>query len=152
MQTMHAGRIWAMVESGKLIQMLTMHACRIWDMVEIGKMSQLGAMHAGRIRDLVESGKLSLSAVKYFVLDEADRLLDTGNQDLILNLFSRFPKAGTGAARLQVYTSYLGTCDLTVAKPGIPLPSLTDQPSPVPPRVTDMLHQPCRCAPTADCG
>ena len=59
-------------------------------------------MHAGRIWDMVESGKLSLSAVKYFVLDEADRLLDTGNQDLILNLFSRFPKAGTGAARLQV--------------------------------------------------
>ena len=50
----------------------------------------------------MESGKLSLSSVKYFILDEADRLLDTGNQDLILNLFSRFPKAGTGAARLQV--------------------------------------------------
>ena len=50
----------------------------------------------------MESGKLSLSSVKYFILDEADRLLDTGNQDLILNLFSRFPKAGTGTARLQV--------------------------------------------------
>ena len=59
-------------------------------------------MCAGRIKDLVESGKLSLSSVKYFILDEADRLLDTGNQDLILNLFSRFPKAGTGTARLQV--------------------------------------------------
>jgi len=60
-------------------------------------------IHTGRIKDLVESGKLSLSAVKFFILDEADRLLDTGNQDLILNLFSRFPKAGTGTARLQVY-------------------------------------------------
>jgi superfamily II DNA/RNA helicase len=58
---------------------------------------------AGRIKDLVESGKLRLSAVKYFILDEADRLLDTGNQELILDLFSRFPKAGTGAARLQVF-------------------------------------------------
>ena len=57
---------------------------------------------AGRIKDLVESGKLSLSSMKFFILDEADRLLDTGNQDLILNLFSRFPKAGTGTARLQV--------------------------------------------------
>ena len=83
-------------------------------------------MHAGRIRDMVETGKLSLSAVKYFVLDEADRLLDTGNQDLILNLFSRFPKAGTGAARLQVYTSHLGTCDLTLRKQGINLQRLTD--------------------------
>ncbi len=60
------------------------------------------ACWAGRIKDLVESGKLSLSAVKYFILDEADRLLDTGNQELILDLFSRFPKAGTGTARLQV--------------------------------------------------
>ena len=32
----------------------------------------------------------------------ADRLLDTGNQDLILKMFRRFPKAGTGVARLQV--------------------------------------------------
>lgn len=63
---------------------------------------------AGRIKDLVESGKLSLSSVKYFILDEADRLLDTGNQDLILNLFSRFPKAGTGTARLQVIGGDVG--------------------------------------------
>ena len=32
----------------------------------------------------------------------ADRLLDTGNQDLILKMFRRFPKAGAGVARLQV--------------------------------------------------
>ena len=65
---------------------------------------------AGRVKDLVESGKLSLSSVKYFILDEADRLLDTGNQDLILNLFARFPKAGTGAARLQVIMSRIFKC------------------------------------------
>lgn len=52
--------------------------------------------------DFVESGKLVLSSVKFFVLDEADRLLDTGNQDTIMKLFSRFPKAGMGVARLQV--------------------------------------------------
>lgn len=63
---------------------------------------QVSQLSAGRIKDLVESGKLSLAAVKHFVLDEADRLLDTGNQDLILSLFSRFAKAGTGTARLQV--------------------------------------------------
>jgi hypothetical protein len=32
----------------------------------------------------------------------ADRLLDTGNQDVIMKMFKRFPKAGTGVARLQV--------------------------------------------------
>ena len=58
----------------------------------------------------MESGKLSLSSVKYFILDEADRLLDTGNQDVILNLFARFPKAGTGAARLQVVMSRVVKC------------------------------------------
>ena len=31
-----------------------------------------------------------------------DRLLDTGNQELILKMFRRFPKAGAGVARLQV--------------------------------------------------
>ncbi len=50
----------------------------------------------------MESGKLALGAVKYFVLDEADRLLDNGNQDVILKLYQRFPKAGTGVSRLQV--------------------------------------------------
>ena len=52
--------------------------------------------------DFVESGKLVLGSVKFFVLDEADRLLDTGNQDTIMKLYSRFPKAGKGVARLQV--------------------------------------------------
>ncbi|EFN59708.1 hypothetical protein CHLNCDRAFT_33556 [Chlorella variabilis] len=56
----------------------------------------------GRVMDFIESGKLSVDQVKLFVLDEADRLLDTGNQDLILKMFRRFPKAGAGVARLQV--------------------------------------------------
>jgi ATP-dependent RNA helicase DDX1 len=59
-------------------------------------------MCAGRIMDFVESGKLVLGSVKFFVLDEADRLLDTGNQETIMKLYSRFPKAGSGVARLQV--------------------------------------------------
>lgn len=51
--------------------------------------------------DLIESGKLATDAIQFFVLDEADRLLDTGNLDTILKMYSRFPK-GNGAARLQV--------------------------------------------------
>jgi ATP-dependent RNA helicase DDX1 len=30
--------------------------------------------------DYIEQGKLSVAGVKFFVLDEADRLLDTGSQ------------------------------------------------------------------------
>ena len=107
-------------------------------------------MHAGRIRDMVESGKLSLSAVKYFVLDEADRLLDTGNQDLILNLSPALPRQGRVLRGCRYKHPTLA--HVTQIKPGVILPSLTDKPSPVPPRVTDMLRQPCRCIPAADCG
>ena len=56
----------------------------------------------GRVIDLMERGELSVDQVKFFVLDEADRLLDTGNRDAILKLFRRLPKSGAGAARLQV--------------------------------------------------
>lgn len=57
---------------------------------------------AGRIMDFIESGKLPTDAVKFFVLDEADRLLDSGSQELVLKLFSKLPKAATGTQRLQV--------------------------------------------------
>ena len=52
--------------------------------------------------EMADSGRLALGGVKFFVLDEADRLLDTGNQPDILNLFQRMPKGAAGAARLQV--------------------------------------------------
>jgi len=38
------------------------------------------------------------------VLDEADRLLETGNTQTILKLFSLFPKGSAGTTRLQVPT------------------------------------------------
>ena len=60
---------------------------------------------AGRIMDFIESGKLATDAVKFFVLDEADRLLDSGSQDLVMKLFSKLPKAATGTQRLQVCTT-----------------------------------------------
>ena len=59
---------------------------------------------AGRLMDLIESGKLATEAIKFFVLDEADRLLDTGNLDTILKMFGRFPKGSAGTARLQAST------------------------------------------------
>ena len=62
---------------------------------------------AGRVMDFIQSGKLATDAIKFFVLDEADRLLDTGNQELIMKLFSQLPKASTGTQRLQVNTCLL---------------------------------------------
>jgi len=60
-------------------------------------------LDAGRVMDFIESGKLATDGVKFFVLDEADRLLDKGSQDLVLKLFSKLPKAATGTQRLQVH-------------------------------------------------
>ncbi|KAF5826386.1 concanavalin A-like lectin/glucanase domain-containing protein [Dunaliella salina] len=54
----------------------------------------------GRIIDFVETKKLDLSQAKFFVLDEADRLID--NLDVVLSLYNRLPKSGTGLDRLQV--------------------------------------------------
>ncbi len=79
----------------------------MWEMRSITAIvrPEHGSGMAGRVMDLVESGKLATDAVKFFVLDEADRLLDTGNLDTIMKLFGRFPKAGAGESRLQVQLS-----------------------------------------------
>jgi ATP-dependent RNA helicase DDX1 len=57
----------------------------------------------GRIIDLVESGKMRLGNVRFFVLDEADRLLDTGNQESIMKLHQRAARniANGGGGKLQ---------------------------------------------------
>ncbi|KAK9791611.1 hypothetical protein WJX73_009998 [Symbiochloris irregularis] len=55
------------------------------------------------ILKMVQSGKLALGSIKFLVLDEADRLMEPGNDgDTIYDLFSRLPKGGAGVARLQV--------------------------------------------------
>lgn len=59
--------------------------------------------------DFMDSGKLATDAVKFFVLDEADRLLDTDSQKMIMKLFSKLPKAATGTQRLQVGQASLQT-------------------------------------------
>ena len=63
----------------------------------------------GRVMDFIESGKLATDAVKFLVLDEADRLLDSGSQELVMKLFSKLPKANTGTQRLQV-TPFMQFC------------------------------------------
>ena len=44
---------------------------------------------AARVMDYIEQGKLSVAGVKFFVLDEADRLLDTGSQVLLETTFTQ---------------------------------------------------------------
>jgi ATP-dependent RNA helicase DbpA len=46
----------------------------------------------GRIQELIDQGALSLDAVRVFVLDEVDRMLDMGFQDDITSLLKQSPK------------------------------------------------------------
>jgi ATP-dependent RNA helicase RhlE len=46
----------------------------------------------GRLMDLLNQGVLSLSGIEYFVLDEADRMLDMGFVDEVKRIISRLPK------------------------------------------------------------
>ncbi len=46
----------------------------------------------GRVRDLIERGVLDLSKVRFFVLDEADRMLDMGFIEDIEFIFSKTPE------------------------------------------------------------
>jgi ATP-dependent RNA helicase DDX1 len=56
----------------------------------------------GKIVDLVKSKDLDFSQVKFFILDEADRLIETDNLPGILQLYGACPGGGTGDNRLQV--------------------------------------------------
>ena len=48
----------------------------------------------GRLNDLITEGSANLSAVKYLVLDEADRMLDKGFEDEIRKIISTTPATG----------------------------------------------------------
>ncbi|KAH7976563.1 hypothetical protein HPB52_016205 [Rhipicephalus sanguineus] len=45
----------------------------------------------GRLEDLISTGELSLTQVRFFVLDEADGLLNQGNNDLINRIHRQIP-------------------------------------------------------------
>ena len=53
----------------------------------------------GRVLDLVESGVLDLRDVRFFVLDEADALLDAGNRGVIERIRARLPGGAADAPR-----------------------------------------------------
>ena len=83
----------------------------------------------GRVQDLVKQKKLSLSRIQFFVLDEADRLLDTGNLSTILELHAKLPKQGVTGARLQtlLFSATLHTPEVrTLAEKITVHPTLVD--------------------------
>jgi len=57
----------------------------------------------GTVSSLVKSGALSLGQIKFFILDEADRMVDNAqNLGDIMALYGACPGGGTGDNRLQV--------------------------------------------------
>eukprot|EP01041_Mallomonas_annulata_P009470 gene9470-19665_t len=69
----------------------------------------------GKAEDFVRRGILNLSQIRFFILDEADKLVDTQNRDSIMKLFSACPTGGTGDHRLQVsfFSATLHSPDIT---------------------------------------
>lgn len=59
----------------------------------------------GRLADLLNKKKISLSLCKFFVLDEADRLLDLGFEEEIINLYSRLTVISTQRPAQVILTS-----------------------------------------------
>ncbi|KAL8741071.1 MAG: hypothetical protein Q9190_006288, partial [Brigantiaea leucoxantha] len=53
----------------------------------------------GRLNDLIDEGVADLSLVKYLVLDEADRMLDTGFEDAVRAIISATPSSPPAGGR-----------------------------------------------------
>ncbi|KAK3707993.1 hypothetical protein QZH41_010740, partial [Actinostola sp. cb2023] len=58
----------------------------------------------GKLSDFIQTDKISLHQVSFFILDEADGLLAQGNNDLIMRIYNKIPKAGPTGKRLQIIT------------------------------------------------
>jgi hypothetical protein len=56
----------------------------------------------GKITGVLANKQLDLSYVRFFVLDEADRLTSMNNLSAVKYIFQHCPKSGTGCNRLQV--------------------------------------------------
>jgi ATP-dependent RNA helicase DDX1 len=57
----------------------------------------------GKITSLITLKKLDLSQIRFFVLDEADKLLGNENISSIMDIFKFLPGGGSGENRLQVF-------------------------------------------------
>ena len=64
-----------------------------------------GLVCAGRAVNLIETGHLHLSATSFLVLDEADKMLQTGFEDQLHTIRSCLPKKCATAAHLPALHS-----------------------------------------------
>jgi len=60
--------------------------------IEGAKTANIVAGTPGRVLDLLQKGKIDVSGLEFFVLDEADRMLDMGFQDELESIISFLPQ------------------------------------------------------------
>lgn len=75
--------------------------------VELERRPHIVVATPGRLADLLEAGNVDLRRVKYVVLDEADRLLDTGGSFSRLELPSILAAISHDATRFLLFTATL---------------------------------------------
>jgi len=56
----------------------------------------------GKVVDCIERKFMDLRQIRFFILDEADRFLETDNMKDILKIYAKLPSGGAGDTRLQV--------------------------------------------------
>ena len=89
----------------------------------------------GRIQDHLERGSLDLSKIKYFILDEADEMLDMGFIDDIENIFSQANpesrillfSATMPPAILKIASKFMGEYETVEEEASPEAPILTEQ-------------------------
>jgi len=59
------------------------HGSKGWQVADIRNGAHIVAATPGRLLDVMDSGEVSLERVTYFVLDEADRMLECGFEDQV---------------------------------------------------------------------
>lgn len=78
--------------SGGSIETVTIYGGVSYEpQIEGAKTANIVVGTPGRTLDLLKKGKIDLSSLKYFVLDEADRMMDMGFQDELEGIMSHFP-------------------------------------------------------------
>lgn len=60
------------------------------DTMQRGRGVHIAVATSGRLMDLLGKKRMNLDCCRYFVLDEADRMVDMGSEDDIRNIFSYF--------------------------------------------------------------
>lgn len=72
---------------------------------EIRKGCDLLVATPGRLADLINRGRIGLSAVRYLVLDEADRMLDMGFEPQIREIVQSFDMPRTGSRQTLMFSA-----------------------------------------------